>query len=391
MQVAEAVHRYGKSLGVSVLPIYGGASMENQLRTLKRGVDVVVATPGRALDHIRRKTLRLDSVKVVVLDEADEMLDMGFAEDLEAILQATPEERQTALFSATLPPRIAQIADKHLKDPVRVRIDREVVPAGSAPRVRQVAYIVARAHKIAALGRVLDVENPTSAIVFCRTRTEVDELDRIAQRPRLSRRGAARRPQPGAARSRDEEVPRQLGRSAHRHRRRRARARRPARLARRELRRAERRGGVRAPHRPHGPRRPRRRRDHARRAARASAAAQHRAADEAADRDRRRAHRGRPACAASRAHARIASRDHPRGRARSLPRGRRFAGPGVRHHGRGRRRGEAGRRRRRRVRRKKRSRRSRCVPTLRAARAIVASPVRRGRARRSRGSHDGRP
>ena len=176
MQVAEAVHKYGKSLGVCAVPIYGGASMEAQLRSLKRGVDVVVATPGRALDHIRRKTLRLDAVKIVVLDEADEMLDMGFAEDLEAILENTPAERQTALFSATLPPRIAEIANKHLREPVRVRIDREIVPAGSAPRVRQVAYIVGRAHKIATLGRVLDVENPTSAIVFCRTRTEVDEL-----------------------------------------------------------------------------------------------------------------------------------------------------------------------------------------------------------------------
>ncbi|MEO7455120.1 MAG: DEAD/DEAH box helicase [Gemmatimonadaceae bacterium] len=176
MQVAEAVHKYGKAMGIVALPIYGGAPMETQLRALKRGVDVVVATPGRALDHIRRKTLRLDSVKIVILDEADEMLDMGFAEDLEAILVETPETRQTALFSATLPPRIADIANKHLKNPVRVRIDREVVPAGSAPRVRQVAYIVGRAHKIATLGRVLDVENPTSAIVFCRTRTEVDEL-----------------------------------------------------------------------------------------------------------------------------------------------------------------------------------------------------------------------
>jgi ATP-dependent RNA helicase DeaD len=176
MQVAEAVHRYGKALGVCAVPIYGGAPMESQLRMLKRGVDVVVATPGRALDHIRRRTLRLDAVKIVVLDEADEMLDMGFAEDLEAILAATPAERQTALFSATLPPRIAEIANAHLRDPVRVRIDREVVPAGAAPRVRQVAYIVGRAHKIATLGRVLDVENPTSAIVFCRTRTEVDEL-----------------------------------------------------------------------------------------------------------------------------------------------------------------------------------------------------------------------
>ena len=176
MQVAEAVHRYGKALGVVALPIYGGAAMETQLRALKRGVDVVVATPGRALDHIRRKTLRLASVKVVVLDEADEMLDMGFAEDLEAILQATPVERQTALFSATLPPRITEIAKKYLRDPVRVRIDRGVVPAGSVPQVRQTAYIVSRAHKMETLGRVLDIEQPTSAIVFCRTRTEVDEL-----------------------------------------------------------------------------------------------------------------------------------------------------------------------------------------------------------------------
>ncbi len=176
MQVAEAVHKYGKAMGIVALPIYGGAPMETQLRALKRGVDVVVATPGRALDHIRRKTLRLDSVKVVILDEADEMLDMGFAEDLEAILVETPATRQTALFSATLPPRIADIANKHLRNPVRVRIDREVVPAGSAPRVRQTAYIVGRSHKMATLGRVLDVENPTSAIVFCRTRTEVDEL-----------------------------------------------------------------------------------------------------------------------------------------------------------------------------------------------------------------------
>ena len=176
MQVAEAVNRYGKSMGICALPVYGGASMETQIRALKRGVDVVVATPGRALDHIRRKTMRLESVKVVILDEADEMLDMGFAEDLEAILDATPAVRQTALFSATLPPRIAEIANKHLKNPVRVRIDRETVAAGATPRVRQVAYIVSRAHKMATLGRVLDVENPTSAIVFCRTRTEVDQL-----------------------------------------------------------------------------------------------------------------------------------------------------------------------------------------------------------------------
>ena len=176
MQVAEAVHRYGKALGITALSIYGGASMEGQLKALKRGVDIVVATPGRALDHLNRKTLKLDALSVVVLDEADEMMDMGFAEDLDAILSATPKQRQTVLFSATIAPRVAAIAAKYLRDPVRVAIAQEVTPATEAPRVRQEAYIVARAHKPAALGRVLDVEQPASAMIFCRTRTEVDAL-----------------------------------------------------------------------------------------------------------------------------------------------------------------------------------------------------------------------
>ena len=176
MQVAEAVHRYGRPLGTRVLPIYGGQAMQQQLRALKRGVDVVVATPGRALDHIRRKTLRLDTVQMVVLDEADEMLDMGFAEDLEAILEAVPDTRQTALFSATMAPAIRSIANRHLREPVLVHIAREQVAPGEVPRVREVAFVVQRRHKVAALARVLDMESPTSVIVFCRTRTEVDEL-----------------------------------------------------------------------------------------------------------------------------------------------------------------------------------------------------------------------
>ena len=176
MQVAEAVHRYGKGLQTCVLPVYGGQSIQQQLRSLRRGVDVIVATPGRALDHIRRGSLTLEHVQVVVLDEADEMLDMGFADDLDEILEALPTERQTALFSATMPLRIAEIAERHLRSPVRVRIAREAVTPGTAPRVRQVAYIVPRQYKVAALGRVLDMESPASAIVFCRTRTEVDEL-----------------------------------------------------------------------------------------------------------------------------------------------------------------------------------------------------------------------
>ncbi len=176
MQVAEAIHKYAKGSGISVLPLYGGAPMHQQVRALERGAHIVVATPGRALDHVRRGTLRLDAVKVLVLDEADEMLDMGFAEDLDAILQATPATRQTALFSATMPRRILGMAEQHLRDPARVTIAREKPAAGSAPRVRQVAYIVQRAHKPAALARVLDMEDPLATIVFCRTRLEVETL-----------------------------------------------------------------------------------------------------------------------------------------------------------------------------------------------------------------------
>jgi ATP-dependent RNA helicase DeaD len=176
IQVAEALHSYGHKLGAVVLPIYGGAEFGRQAQALKRGVHVVVATPGRALDHLRRGTLAMKGLATVVLDEADEMLDMGFAEDIELLLDATPADRQTALFSATLPPRIAAIADRHLRDPVRVLIAREKAEKGTLPRVRQTAYIVQRAHKVAALGRVLDLESPTLALVFARTRTEVDEL-----------------------------------------------------------------------------------------------------------------------------------------------------------------------------------------------------------------------
>jgi ATP-dependent RNA helicase DeaD len=181
MQVAGAIQKYAAGLRLAVVPIYGGASMDQQIRALRRGADIVVATPGRALDHLRRSTLKLDALRVLVLDEADEMLDMGFAEDLETILNATPATRQTALFSATMPPRIASIAERHLKNPARVTIARERPAPGKAPRVRQVAYIVPRAQKPAALARVLDSENPTSAIVFCRTRIEVDELTETLQ------------------------------------------------------------------------------------------------------------------------------------------------------------------------------------------------------------------
>jgi ATP-dependent RNA helicase DeaD len=176
MQVSEAMHSYGRDMGVRVLPIYGGQPIGRQLRALDRGVDVVVATPGRALDHIARGTLNLDDLEMVVLDEADEMLDMGFAEDIEAILGRTPENRQTALFSATMPPRIGGMVRRYLSNPVRVELGREASASADGLLVRQTAYVVPRGHKPAALGRVLDLETPAAAVVFCRTRDEVDQL-----------------------------------------------------------------------------------------------------------------------------------------------------------------------------------------------------------------------
>ncbi len=176
MQTSEALHKYARGLRLAIVPLYGGAPMDVQIRGLRRGADVVVATPGRALDHLRRETLDLSELEVLVLDEADEMLDMGFADDIDAIIGATPETRQTALFAATMAPRIAAITGKHLKSPSRITIAREKRPAGKLPQVRQTAYIVGRPQKMAALGRILDFENPKSAIVFCRTRVEVDEL-----------------------------------------------------------------------------------------------------------------------------------------------------------------------------------------------------------------------
>ncbi|MEK9501219.1 DEAD/DEAH box helicase [Gaopeijia maritima] len=176
VQVAQAVHRYGRHMAIEVLPIYGGQSFSQQLKVLRRGVDVVVATPGRALDHIRRGTLGLVGVEMLVLDEADEMLDMGFADDIDAILAEVPDTRQSLLFSATLGPTIAAIARKHLRDPVEVRITEDSESDGEGPLVRQTAYLVRRPHKLAALGRVLDLESPEAVLVFCRTRNDVDEL-----------------------------------------------------------------------------------------------------------------------------------------------------------------------------------------------------------------------
>ena len=179
IQVSEAMDSYGRDMGVRTLPVYGGQPIGRQLRVLDRGVDVVVATPGRALDHIARGSLDLSGLEVVVLDEADEMLDMGFAEDIEAILGETPASRQTALFSATMPPRINGMVRRYLTDPARVELGRTASASSDGLLVRQTAYLTPRGHKPAALVRVLDLETPAATVVFCRTRDEVDQLTEI--------------------------------------------------------------------------------------------------------------------------------------------------------------------------------------------------------------------
>jgi ATP-dependent RNA helicase DeaD len=173
VQVAEAFHSYGKYQRISILPVYGGQPIDRQLRVLDRGVQVVVGTPGRLLDHIRRGTLKLDRVCTVVLDEADEMLDMGFIEDIEAILQETPADRQTALFSATMPGPIADLAQRYMHDPQRITVQAGQM---TVPQIRQVYYEVGGRDKFEVLARILDFETPTSAIIFCRTKSEVDSL-----------------------------------------------------------------------------------------------------------------------------------------------------------------------------------------------------------------------
>ena len=175
VQVAEATHRLGRHKSVSVLPIYGGQPIDRQLRALRTGVQVVVGTPGRVMDHMRRGTLDLSGVRILILDEADEMLDMGFIEDIEWILEEVPTERQTALFSATMPPRIAALAKRYMREPERVQIS--AAPAEiTVPQIEQLYVEVGRGMKLEALGRILDHQDPESVMIFCRTKRDVDEL-----------------------------------------------------------------------------------------------------------------------------------------------------------------------------------------------------------------------
>ena len=173
VQVAKAMHDFGRERGIRVLPVYGGEPYGRQISRLNKGVDVVVGTPGRLLDLIQREALDLGEVATVVLDEADEMLSMGFIDDIEAILSATPAERQTALLSATVPPEIRRLADRYLREPQSVAIEREQVTVSA---IEQRHYLVYESDKLAALTRLFEVEPITSALIFVRTRAGTGEL-----------------------------------------------------------------------------------------------------------------------------------------------------------------------------------------------------------------------
>jgi ATP-dependent RNA helicase DeaD len=173
IQVAEAFQTYARHMSCTVLPIYGGQSYDNQLRQLKRGTQIIVGTPGRVMDHIRRKTLKLDQLEALVLDEADEMLRMGFIDDVEWILEHTPKERQVALFSATMPKEIKKVADKYLVNPKHIKIETKT---STAPTIRQRFSIVNRNQKLDAFTRILEVEDFDGIIVFVRTKVATLEL-----------------------------------------------------------------------------------------------------------------------------------------------------------------------------------------------------------------------
>ncbi|MDG4554400.1 MAG: DEAD/DEAH box helicase [Candidatus Competibacter sp.] len=174
IQVAEAFQGYAHHLpGFHVLPIYGGQSMSNQLRQLRRGVHVVVGTPGRVMDHLRRESLALEGLRTLVLDEGDEMLRMGFIEDVEWILEHTPPQRQIALFSATMPEPIRRVAHRHLRDPREVKIQTRTATVTS---VRQRYWQVSGLHKLDALTRILEVEDVDAVLVFVRTKVAATEL-----------------------------------------------------------------------------------------------------------------------------------------------------------------------------------------------------------------------
>lgn len=179
IQVAEEMRRFSKFMhGIKVLPVYGGQDIVKQIRSLKDGTQIVVGTPGRVMDHMRRKTVKVDYVHTVVLDEADEMLNMGFLEDMETILSQLPEQRQTLMFSATMPQAIADIARRFQNSPVTVRVIKKEL---TVPKVTQYYYEVKPKNKVEVMCRILDMYAPKLSIAFCNTKRQVDELVQALQ------------------------------------------------------------------------------------------------------------------------------------------------------------------------------------------------------------------
>ncbi len=174
IQVAEEIRRIGKYMkGIKTLPVYGGQPIDRQIRALKNGVQIVVGTPGRVMDHMRRKTIRLDDVKMMVLDEADEMFDMGFREDIGLVMDKLPEERQTIFFSATMPKEIINFASRYQKDPEIVKVVHKEL---TMPKIEQYYFELRQHMKTEILSRLIDINNPKLTIVFCNTKRKVDEL-----------------------------------------------------------------------------------------------------------------------------------------------------------------------------------------------------------------------
>ena len=177
MQAAEEIRRLAKYMrGIKVLPVYGGQDISRQIRALSQGVQIIVGTPGRVMDHLRRHTIKTDEIKMIVLDEADEMLDMGFREDIETVLKDMPEEHQMALFSATMPQAILDIAGTYQKDAVFVKVTPKEVTVSS---IKQAYYRVAKKDKMEAMCRLLDYYQPVRSLVFCNTKRMVDEMTGI--------------------------------------------------------------------------------------------------------------------------------------------------------------------------------------------------------------------
>jgi ATP-dependent RNA helicase DeaD len=174
IQVAEELRKLAQFMsGIKILPIYGGQEISKQIRSLKGGIQVIIGTPGRIMDHMRRKTIRLNNIKMMVLDEADEMLNMGFREDIETILKDMPTERQTALFSATMPESILEIARTYQNKAEVIRVVRKDL---TVPKIEQYYYEVSAKIKEEVLSRLIDVYNPKLSLVFCNTKKKVDEL-----------------------------------------------------------------------------------------------------------------------------------------------------------------------------------------------------------------------